>query len=242
MTKILIVNDNRAEGSKLESLIKKHVLAEKDTLFIDCPCKALNILSEFKPHLVMLNIEMRSMTGFDFLNLCAHRKFDVIFTAPSDAHAIKAIRYNVLDYLLQPIKITELQTAVNRHLVRKNCNTVHQPKPLEVEEGNVFKLVLSNSDGVFFYDPKKIIRLKAESNYTRFYFIDQKPMLVARTLKNYEEILLGHNFIRTHKSHMVNKRFVTHLGKGEFLWLADGSHISVSRRKKEELVKELIGN
>ena len=64
-------------------------------------------------------------------------------------------------------------------------------------------------------------------------------MIVSRTLKDYEDILAEHDFIRAHKSHLVNKKFVKHFDKEGLLWLTDGSHIVVSRRKKEEVLKEL---
>ena len=64
-------------------------------------------------------------------------------------------------------------------------------------------------------------------------------MLVSKTMKEYEEILGDHDFLRVHKSHLVNKKFVKHLDKEGLLWLNDGSHIIVSRRKKDEVLKEL---
>jgi two-component system LytT family response regulator len=240
MTKILIVDDDIIAGSRLFFAVQEMITIDKETRYANSPQKGLKAIAEFQPDLVILNIEMRSMTGFDFLNQCSNRIFDVIFTASSAAFAIEAIRYRPLDYLLKPIDKTELKNAISLHINKRELD-VRSPDPTSVEENN-YKLALSTCDGVFFYDPKKIIRLKAENNYTRFYFTDEKPLLVARTLKNYEEILLGHNFIRPHKSHMVNKKFVRFLDKGEFLQLADGSHISVSRRKKSELVKELSGN
>ena len=239
MTKILVVDDDIIGATQLLFSVKELVAASTETRYANSPQKALKAIAEFQPELVILSIEMRSMTGFEFLSLCGTRKFEVIFTAASAAFAIEAIRYKALDYLLKPIDKTELQNAINQYINSKKPDTL---SPDLAQEGNNYKLALSTSDGVFFYDPKKIIRLKAENNYTRFFFTDEKPLLVSRTLKNYEEILLDHNFIRPHKSHMVNKKFVRYLDRGEFLWLTDGSHISVSRRKKEELVKELIGN
>lgn len=239
MTKILIVDDDIIAGSRLFFSVLEIIAMDKETRYANSPQKGLKAIDEFKPGLVILNIEMRSMTGFDFLNQCGKRNFDLIFTAGSAAFAIEAIRYRPLDYLLKPMDKTELKNAICQHINKKSF-TMLSTNPMQEE--NNYKLALSTCDGVFFYDPKKIIRLKAENNYTRFFFTDEKPLLVARTLKNYEEILLEHNFIRPHKSHMVNKKFVRYLDKGEYLQLVDGSHISVSRRKKSELVKELSGS
>jgi two-component system LytT family response regulator len=245
--KILIVDDEPAAGNILQLLIEKHVPGEKHIRYFSSPEEALAVLPEFKPSLVMLDIEMPNMNGFDFLNKAVNCEFDVIFTTAYDKYAIKAIRFSALDYLLKPIDISELQNAINRHLVKKEFKPQQQEKlvdnlisNLQQKDASTFKLALSTMEGVFFFEPVSIIRCEGENNYTRFYFPDRKPLLVSKTMKDYEEILSDHHFIRVHKSHLVNKKFVRHLDKEGLLWLTDGSHIAVSRRKKEEVMKELV--
>jgi two-component system LytT family response regulator len=247
MTRILIVDDEAAASNILKMLIEKHIPASKEIRTCNSPEEALAIIVEWQPHLLMLDIEMPNMNGFDLLNRTGNSDFDVIFTTAYDKYAIKAIRFSALDYLLKPVDITELQNAVNKHLVKKEfCKPREQQQlvsnlisNLQQKDQSGFKLAVSTSEGVFFFTPSEIIRLEGESNYTRFYFASQKPMIVSRTLKDYEDILADHDFIRAHKSHLVNKKFVKHFDKEGLLWLTDGSHIVVSRRKKEEVLKEL---
>lgn len=246
MTRILIVDDEQAASNILKMLIEKHVPAAKDIKTCNSPEEALEIIQEWQPNLLMLDIEMPNMNGFDLLNRVGNSDFDVVFTTAYDKYAIKAIRFSALDYLLKPVDITELQNAINKHIIKKFQPPQEQQKlvsnlinNLQQKDQTGFKLALSTTEGVFFFIPSEIIRLEGESNYTRFYFANQKPMLVSRTLKEYEDILAEHDFIRAHKSHLVNKRFVKHLDKEGLLWLTDGSHIIVSRRKKEEVLKEL---
>ena len=247
MTRILVVDAEVAGSTILKMLIEKHIPAAKEVKTCNSPEEALNIIAEWQPNLLMLDIEMPNMNGFDLLNRTGNADFDVIFTTAYDKYAIKAIRFSALDYLLKPVDITELQNAVNKHLVKKEF---YKPKEqqqlvsnlisnLQQKDQSGFKLAVSTSEGVFFFTPAEIIRLEGESNYTRFYFASQKPMIVSRTLKDYEDILAEHDFIRAHKSHLVNKKFVKHFDKEGLLWLTDGSHIVVSRRKKEEVLKEL---
>jgi two-component system, LytTR family, response regulator len=246
MTKILIVDDEPAASNILKMLIEKHVPATKDIKTCNSPEEALEIIREWQPSLLMLDIEMPNMNGFDLLNRVGNSDFDVVFTTAYDKYAIKAIRFSALDYLLKPVDIAELQNAINKHIIKKFQPPQEQQKlvsnlinNLQQKDQTGFKLALSTTEGVFFFIPSEIIRLEGESNYTRFYFANQKPMLVSRTLKEYEDILAEHDFIRAHKSHLVNKKFVKHLDKEGLLWLTDGSHIIVSRRKKEEVLKEL---
>jgi two-component system LytT family response regulator len=171
----------------------------------------------------------------------------VIFTTAYDKYAIKAIRFSALDYLLKPVDVIDLQNAINRHIVKKEFHSPRQQEELfgnlitnlKQKDSSDFKLALSTTEGVFFFAPAQIVRLEGESNYTRFYFTDRKPLLISRTLKDYEDILSDYGFIRAHKSHLINKKFARHLDKEGLLWFTDGSHIVVSRRKKEEVMKEL---
>lgn len=243
---ILIIDDEPAAGNILQLLIEKHIPGEKIIRYSSSPEEALAVLPEFKPSLVMLDIEMPTMNGFDFLNKAVNCDFDVIFTTAYDKYAIKAIRFSALDYLLKPVDISELQNAINRHLVKNEFKPQQQEKlvdnlisNLQQKDISAFKLALSTMEGVFFFEPASIIRCEGENNYTRFYFPDRKPLLVSKTMKEYEEILADHQFIRVHKSHLVNKKFVRYLDKEGLLWLTDGSHIAVSRRKKEEVMREL---
>ena len=246
MTRILIVDDEPAASNILKMLIERHVPAAKEIKTCNSPEEALAIIGVWRPDLLMLDIEMPNMNGFDLLNRVGNSDFDVVFTTAYDKYAIKAIRFSALDYLLKPVDITELQNAVNKHIIKKFQPSQEQQKlvsnlinNLQQKDQTGFKLAVSTTEGVFFFVPSEIIRLEGENNYTRFYFASQKPMLVSRTLKEYEDILSEHDFIRAHKSHLVNKKFVKHLDKEGLLWLTDGSHIAVSRRKKGEVLKEL---
>jgi len=247
MIRILIVDDEPSARNVLQMLIEKHVSGNKEIRTSASPEEALETIPVFKPSLVMLDIEMPHMNGFDLLNNIGHWDFDVIFTTAYDKYAIKAIRFSALDYLLKPIDILDLQNAINRHIVKKEFQPQQQEKlvsnlisNLQQKDATAFKLALSTMEGVFFFAPAQIIRCEGENNYTRFYFPDRKPLLVSRTMKEFEEILSEHDFIRVHKSHLVNRNFVNHLDKEDLLWLTDGSHIVVSRRKKEEVLKILL--
>lgn len=231
----------------LRLLIEKQLLAPKEILCMNSPQEALLSIPEFKPTLLMLDIEMPELNGFDLLNRLGSWNFDLIFTTAYDRYAIKAIRFSALDYLLKPIDIIDLQNALNRHIIRREHGLQQQGDlinnlitNLKQKEGTHFKLALSTSEGTFFFDPKDIIRLEGESNYTRFFFSNHKPVLVSKTLKEYEELLTPYEFIRVHKSFLVNRVYVQHMDRNGVLWLTDGSHILVSRRKKEEVMKELM--
>ncbi len=245
MIKILIVDDEQSAGRILKVLIEKHIPGEKQIEISNKPEEALALLETYQPSLVMLDIEMPVMNGFDFLNRASDWNFDVIFTTAYDKYAIKAIRFSALDYLLKPIDIVDLQNAVNRHIVKKQTALESSQQPLvdnliynlRQKDQQQFKLALSTSEGIFLYDPKEIIMLEGSSNYTRFFFATQKSLIVAKTLKEYEDILLEHQFLRVHKSYLVNKSHVVKVDREGVLELTNKMHVPVSRRRKTEILQ-----
>ena len=246
MTRILILDDEEAAGNILAHLIRKFMPGDHALRIVHDPSAALDLLPAFQPDLVMLDIDRPGINGFDFLNRAGDWDFDVVFTTAYDQYAIKAIRFSALDYLLKPIDILDLQNALNRHVLRRQAgrdtrralmhNLIANVSKAEQDD---YKLAISTVEGVFFYQPSQIIRCEGESNYTRFYLQDQRPMMVSHTLKDYETILVDYGFIRIHKSHLVNMRFVTRVDRDGFLWLQNGDSVPVSRRRRDEVMQML---
>ena len=244
MLKILIVDDETSAGNILKILIEKHIPVAKEIHYCDNTKDALEVLPTFNPTLVMLDIEMPKMNGFDFLNMSSVNNFDVIFTTAYDHYAIKAIRFSALDYLLKPIDILELQNAVNRHIVKQqNQNqqllvsnlliNLQQKDPVN------FKLALSTTEGVSFFDPSEILYCDGKNNYTLFTFINNKPILVSKTLGEYEDLLADYGFLRIHKSHLVNAKYVTKVDRDGLLLMSDGKQLVISKRRKEMVMNKL---
>jgi two-component system LytT family response regulator len=139
----------------------------------------------------------------------------------------------------------ELQNAVNRHIVKIQLSVESSQQPLvdnliynlQQSSPQQFKLALSTSEGIFLYDPKDIIVLEGSSNYTRFFFANQKSLIVAKTLKEYEDILIEHQFLRVHKSYLVNKIHVIKVDREGVLEMSNQMHVPVSRRRKTEILQ-----
>jgi two-component system LytT family response regulator len=246
MIKILIIDDEAAACNILSILIDKYMPMEHQIRIEQDPAKALLLLSDYQPSLVMLDIEMPGMNGFDFLNKAGTWDFDVIFTTAYDKYAIKAIRFSALDYLLKPLDIVELQNALNRHIIRQKLtqqsrhDLVHNLiENVQRPDTDEYRLAISTSEGVFFYLPSEIIRCEGESNYTRFFLDGSKSLMVSHTLKDYESILTDYGFVRVHKSHLVNMKYVSKMDRDGFIWLQNGESVPVSRRRKEEVMSML---
>jgi two-component system LytT family response regulator len=101
-------------------------------------------------------------------------------------------------------------------------------------------LVLNTSSGQHFIDPETIIRIEASSNYCRIFFADGKTLLTAKLLKWFEEKLPHHSFMRMHRSHLINNRFLVpnQIISNGFV-LLNGEFIRISRRRKKTVLNQL---
>ena len=109
----------------------------------------------------------------------------------------------------------------------------------ETKSGS-YRLALSTMKGTYFFLPEQIVRLEARSNYTLIYFLNHYPVLTARVLKDYQVMLEPFGFVRTHRSHLVNKNFVTEVDNKGNIIMRDMSKAEISRRKKNKVMKALI--
>lgn len=244
MNKVLIIDDEPSAVKTLTLLLARYASeldrVEATTDAVD----ALRLLNVYKPQLIFLDIQMPRMNGFEFLKKAGNASFEVIFTTAYDHYAIQAIRYSALDYLLKPIDALDLRAAVNRFLARRGDK--QQRDLLENLLVNVqvaqqqFKLAIHTQEGTFFFSVDEIVRLEAEGSYTRFHFMNRAPLLASRVLKDFDEMLQGQGFIRTHKTHLVNKSYVRLVHPDGYLELTDNSRIEISRRRRVEVQAELL--
>lgn len=245
MIKALLIDDEERAITSLQLMIEKFI-PEIDPIrsCVDarrCP----EIIHEMKPDLVFLDIRMPHLSGFDLLNLIPNKRFKVIFTTAYDEYAIKAIRFSALDYLLKPIDADELISAVKRFMQSDRKDWAHQDlfrnitHNMQANEAHQFRLALPSNEGVHFLMPHEIIRCEAAGNYTIFHINDGKQRMISKTLGEYEELLQPHHFIRTHKSHLVNRNFISYIDHNGFVILKDSSRVEVSRRRKGEVLEML---
>jgi two-component system LytT family response regulator len=245
MIKALIIDDEPSAVKTLTLLLSHYVPEVSELKSTNDPHDGLRLLKSWQPDLLFLDIQMPLMTGFGLLKQLPEINFSIIFTTAHDQYAIEAIRFSALDYLMKPIDGEELQQAIKRYtskqLSPQNNKTLYNNflHNIHAADRKEFKLALATTEGTFFYKPEEIIRLEGESNYTKFFFTGNKTLLTSKTLKEYEEILCNHGFIRIHKSHIINKVHVVNLSGDGILTLVDNSKVEISRRRREEVAGQL---
>lgn len=246
MIKALIVDDEQKARNILQHYINSFIPEITEIRQADSVDNANEVLKDYQPGIIFLDVEMPHKNGFDFLVQLKDPQFDVIFTTAYNQYAIQAIRFSALDYLLKPVDPDELKAAVQRHLEKKE--TAVQKKELldnlvsNIEKKDVkdFKIAVPSSEGVYFFMINDILHLEAESSYTHIHLANRKPFIASKTLKHFEDMLDEFKFIRTHKSHLVNPQHITRISNdNEFVLLTDGTKVEVSRRKKDEVLQQL---
>lgn len=93
--------------------------------------------------------------------------------------------------------------------------------------------------GIHFFQPDQIIRLEADSNYTYIFFINHKPILMAKVLRDYQKLLEPFGFIRTHRSHLINRQHISSVDCNGDIIMDDQSKAGISRRKRRIVFNEL---
>jgi two-component system, LytTR family, response regulator len=245
MIKAIIVDDEPHCCEVLSMLLEKYCPEVSVERICYNAAEAIPLLSNTTARLVFLDIEMPHMNGFQLLEKLPAINFELIFTTSYDQYAIKAIRFSALDYLLKPIDREELQIAVRRAAQR-----LQSPLPQQFEillqkllqpAALVSRIALPTMEGLQLIPIDSIISCTSSSNYTILSLKENQKLIVSRTLKEIEEMLDEHTFLRVHHSYLVNLNEIRKYIKGEggSLIMSDGSSVDVSRSKKEQLMKKL---
>ncbi len=247
MIKVLIVDDEPTARNFLHRLIIDFVPEISEVHIAKSSVEARKILLDFEPDIAFVDIEMPYQNGFEFLIKLKNPQFDVIFTTAHNRYAIQALRFSALDYLLKPIDPKELIAAMQRFLSRRSAlprkRKIYEhfvPHP-ERQDSKEFRLAVTSSKGAFFFPISEVLRIESDRNYSVIHLADRKkPFVATKTLKYYEDALRQFNFIRVHKSHLVNPEHVMSISNGaDHLVLFDGTMIDISRRKREAVLKLL---
>lgn len=244
MKKILVIDD---ENRTRELIIKMIASFNFDLEIIDggdSVALGIQSIQKHQPDLVFLDIQMPDGTGFDVLKSIEKKNFEVIFITAHEEFAINAIKFSALDYILKPIDIEELQSAVERAIQTiddKKSELQFEALQNNFNPAKKRKLVVKTSDSIYVVDLEDIIRFEADKNYTNIFFTNGKKILIAKTLKEYESMLDQHHFFRIQQSHLINLNYIDRYEKGKdgCVIMKDGSEIPLSPNKREQFFKIL---
>ncbi len=197
---------------------------------------------------LFLDISMPHENGFDFLASLPEGKYLVVFVTAYNQYALRAIKANAVDYLTKPVDIAELRAAVQK-LERMRGILAADPaqqalyqasmqnalEDIQQPKRGVTRLTLPQQQGLTIIDVKNIVHLEADSNYTIFVTNDGKKIVVAKTLKEFEDVLDEAVFVRIHKSHILHLEYLKSFSAmHNTATTTNGTVLAVSRRRWTE--------
>ncbi len=202
-------------------------------------------INNTKPALLLTDIELDPGSSFEVLDQLESYEFGIIFITSFEQYALKAIKLSALDYISKPVDMDELKGAIEKFT--KNRQQQHQIQNILAHlnfNRQPKKLAIPTEQFVELVDVTSILYFKAEVNYCRIFFEDQKPILVSKTLKEYDTLLSNDtNFVRIHKSHLINKNKVKKIIKARLpqVMMYNGDVLDVSRAKKSTFEAAIFG-
>jgi len=239
MIKTILIDDERSALQALTNDLQTHCSADIE-IIATCqgPVEGMKAIKKCNPDLVFLDVAMPQLNGFEMLDILGQFDFDLIFVTAHDQYAIDAFNISAVHYLLKPVDPEKLKVAVEK-VKQKQMESFSESRlqalieNLEPTNGNK-KIGLPTMEGYHFIPISDILYCKADGNYTHL-FIEGKPLIVSRPLKDIQRQLPESTFFRIHVSHLINRN---HLEKyvrseGGYVVMADGAELSVARSKKE---------
>jgi len=245
----VIVDDEEKSRKVLKSLLKSffpevELLGETGNVE-----DAFKLIEETKPQLVFLDIQMPRANGFSLLKKFDTVPFEVIFVTSYDKYAINAIKFSALDYLLKPIEVKDLKEAMekaDRAIDMKSNKSVQIINLLNAvnPEEKLRKIAIHETDHVKLIDSDFVVSIEGDGSYCNIITQDNQRFTLAKYIKDFEEYLgETHNFMRIHKSCLLNLKHIVKYSKGEpcMIEMSNGQSFEVSRRKKQEVLERLKG-
>lgn len=246
MIRTVLVDDETHIRENLKTILKTYfnniqVVGEGDS--VD---SATNIITAAKPDVVFLDVDLSDGSGFNVLDHIGALDFHVIFITAFNEYAIKAFRYNALDYLLKPIDINQLGKALSKIKNHGQKETVTKKEVKELianlarkEEDK--KLVIKDKNYNYYVRIGNIIRCEADGNYTTINCINQEKIVISYPLKKYASLLPESIFFRVHQSHLINLNHVKKVLKedGGAVVMTDNFRIPIARRRKDSFLEAM---
>lgn len=249
MTKALLVDDEENNLSNLEFILTH----DCSDIAVVGKClnasEARNFLQSNLVDVIFLDINMPDESGFELLQSLSGYNFKVIFVTAHNEYSLQAIKASALDYVLKPVSIEDIQQAVGKlKEVMKSVQAADLSQQLlknflalsnhhELPQ----RIALPQLGGVTYLDVNEIVSLQADGNYTIIHKQNMQKMVITKTLKDFEEILDDGQFVRIHKSYIVNLQQVKEYSTldGGIAKMVDGNTWSISRRQLDSFLSKM---
>lgn len=251
MITTIIVEDDPIFRDVLLDLLPKSSIKTKILASCASLKEAKEAIKNHEPKLLLLDIELPDGKTMELLDeLDINLNCETIFITSHDQYAIDAIKKDAADYIMKPATLSEINFALQRVekrlaiyekllLVTELKAQVEKLNNQNLQENSI---MINTHDGVVFIKVKEILKLESESNYTIIYLQNNKKIVASKTLSVFEEMLQEFNFMRIHRSFLINLTKVETIkneNNNYYVVLHDESMVEISRRKKKDFFEKI---
>ena len=240
----VIVEDDASAVAMAREAIESHFPKVQIVGCATCVATARPLLAATNPDFVLLDINLEDGDAFTLLRQFESVPFKIVFVTAFDRYAVEAFKFSALDYVLKPYAPAELVAAIGKVIQELTQEDYQYQLQAFLHnystDATVKKLVLKNVEAVHVIDVVDILYIQSDSNYSSFFLTNRQKIVVAKTLKIFEEKLRGGRFFRIHQRYLVNINHVRSFDKlNDTLLLSDAILLPVAQSKKKLLIHYL---
>ena len=249
MYRAAIIDDDQLARRVLFRILDQHFPDIKIVGEANSVQSGVELIVKEDPDLVFLDIEMPDGTGFDLIEQLPQVNFKLVFTTSYSDYAITAFKYSAFDYILKPVLVENVKATIHRIGDIPVLNEKHRVEILKNsiekrDENTHVTIALPEMNGFAIIKVNNIVRCEGERNYSRVFYQNGTSVLISRTLLEFDQLLVPHGFLRIHRSHLINLKYVERYLKtdGGIVEMSDKSKLRVSPNFKEDLLDKLLHN
>jgi two-component system, LytTR family, response regulator len=237
MIKVVIIDDEINSRELLHNMLTNHCENVEVLGMAKDVRSGIEIIQQTNPQLVFLDIEMPGGNGFDILKAIENIDFKVVFVTGYDQYAIKAIKYAALDYILKPVDLDELKSALEKAklaISEQGAKIRFLESAYKKPDHKHDQIIISSHNNHNIINLKDILYLEAMDGFSIVVVEPNLKHTSTHPLNYYEEILPADQFFRIHKSHLINCKKVTgyDAGRGGNVSLSNNFSLPIATRRK----------
>jgi two-component system LytT family response regulator len=242
--KTIIIDDEQNARLALRGILEEN-FPEIDIVdeCKDIP-EAVKAIHKYRPALLFLDISMPGYSGLELFSFFDDNEIDfkVIFVTAHSEYAVNAFELSAVDYILKPIRIQDLERAINK-LASSSIKSLYALKH-NFDPTKSKKLALQTGEGIQFLDFSDIIYLKADGSYTHFITKSFSKITVSKKIGDFERLEVMAPFLRIHRSSIVNLEHISKILKqdGGSVIMENGDQLSISTEKRKQLLDYFKNN
>ncbi len=242
---VIVIDDEKRARNVLRVLLEEHC-PEIDTIYeAEDLLSGVEKIKEYHPEIVFLDIEMPQHSGLEIVNFLDKEafQFEIVFTTAYSEYAIKAFQLAAIDYILKPVRPSQVKEAVARatHFIGKsNINQKLEELKNEMQSEGFKKIALPVADGIRFEQIENIVVLEAEGMYTNITMKDGETIVISKPLKHFVNLLQDLSFFyKPHRSYFINLRFIKQYVRsdGGYVVMENGQSVSISKDNRDDFLE-----